>query len=69
MPFRDLVRDPSRLAKEVLAEIPKQLTDYFLAHNIRPNPKSMQGKQEIQIRNKMRNQMAQMMRQSNMFLD
>ena len=30
VPFRDLQSDPVRLAKSVLAEVPKQMTDYFI---------------------------------------
>lgn len=29
VPYRDLKNDPYRLAKEVLYEVPKQMTDYF----------------------------------------
>ena len=31
VPFRELKNDPYRLAKEVLAEVPKQMTDYFMS--------------------------------------
>ena len=30
VPFSQLKNDPVRLAKEVLAEVPKQMTDYFI---------------------------------------
>lgn len=39
VPFRDCKNDPSKLAKQVLAEIPTQLTQYFMSKNIRPNSK------------------------------
>jgi len=39
VPFRDLKGDPSRLAKEVLAEVPAQMVSYFNNMRIRPNPK------------------------------
>lgn len=32
--YRDLQNDPTRLAKEVLAEVPKQMTDYFIQKGI-----------------------------------
>eukprot|EP00283_Hemiselmis_rufescens_P009182 CAMPEP_0173421716 /NCGR_PEP_ID=MMETSP1357-20121228/2720_1 /TAXON_ID=77926 /ORGANISM="Hemiselmis rufescens, Strain PCC563" /LENGTH=570 /DNA_ID=CAMNT_0014384659 /DNA_START=97 /DNA_END=1806 /DNA_ORIENTATION=- len=38
--FRDLKNDGPRLAKEVLAEIPGQLTGYMRAHNIKPMPRA-----------------------------
>ena len=53
------------LAKEVLAEMPKQMTDYFVQKGIKPNPKKIQDRQGIMIRNQMRNQMANMMKVSN----
>ena len=62
VPFRDLQADPVRLAKAVLAEVPKQMTDYFVGKRITPNPKKMADREQIQIRNKMRNQMALMMK-------
>ena len=49
VPFRELKRDPVRLAKQVLAEVPKQLTDYFQARGIQPNPKKMDEKQGLRI--------------------
>ena len=39
VPYHKFKRDPQRLAKEVLAEIPKQLTEYFMTHAIKPSPK------------------------------
>ena len=62
VPFRELKRDPVRLAKQVLAEVPKQLTDYFQARGIQPNPKKMDEKQGLRIQGLMQNQMAQMMK-------
>ena len=38
VPFRDLKNDPVRLAREVLAEVPRQMTDYFQSMGMRPNP-------------------------------
>ena len=61
VPFRELKNDPVRLAKEVLAEIPKQLTDYFAARNIQPNPKKLDDKQDLRIQGLMKNQLQQMM--------
>ena len=61
VPFSALKRDPILLAKEVMAEIPRQLTDFFQNKNIVPNPKAFQDRQGLLIRNKMRNQMAMMM--------
>uniref|UniRef100_A0A7S0VQP8 C2 domain-containing protein n=1 Tax=Hemiselmis tepida TaxID=464990 RepID=A0A7S0VQP8_9CRYP len=37
--FRDLKNDGARLAKEVLAEIPEQLTSYMRSHNLKPMPR------------------------------
>ncbi|ELR17203.1 copine VIII, putative [Acanthamoeba castellanii str. Neff] len=40
VPFRDYKRKHySELARVTLAELPKQLTDYYKAHNIAPNPR------------------------------
>ena len=44
VPFRDLQSDPIRLAREVLAEVPKQMTDYFIQKRIKPNPMKMQDR-------------------------
>lgn len=44
VPYRELKNDPYRLAKEVLNEVPRQLTSYFQARNIRPNPKKVQDR-------------------------
>jgi len=38
VPFRDVKNDPHRLAKEVLAEVPRQLVSYFASVGIKPNP-------------------------------
>ena len=65
VPFSALKRDPILLAKEVMAEIPRQLTDFFQNKNIVPNPKAFQDRQGLLIRNKMRNQMAMMMGKQN----
>ena len=69
MPFRDFYADPTNLAREVLAEIPKQMADYFISKRIMPNPKKMQDRQAILVRNKMRNQMARMMKKPDNFFD
>ena len=61
VPFRDLKNDPTRLAREVLAEVPKQLTDYFIQKRIKPNPPKMVDRQGLLIRNKMNNQIAALM--------
>ena len=65
VPFRNLQGNPIALAREVLAEMPKQMTDYFVSKGIKPNPKKMQDRQGIMIRNQMRNQMATMMKVAN----
>jgi len=57
VPFRDLKNDPNALARAVLAEIPKQLTDYFLARGLRPNPKRVEDKQAQLIQGMMKNQL------------
>jgi len=49
------------LAKEVLAEVPRQMVDYFVSKNIKPNPRSLVDREQIRIRNEMRNKMAAMM--------
>jgi len=61
VPFREFARDPARLAKEILAEVPRQMTDYFIHRGIMPNPKTMKDRAAIVLRNKMKNQMAKMM--------
>ena len=38
VPFREVQNDPYRLAKEVLAEVPRQLVSYFASVGIKPNP-------------------------------
>jgi hypothetical protein len=45
VPFRNLNGNPMALAKEVLAEMPRQMTDYFVQKNIKPNPKKMEDRQ------------------------
>ena len=39
VPYRDVKNDPYRLAKEVLAEVPHQMTSYFQSRGMMPNPK------------------------------
>jgi len=39
VPFRECENDIDKLRREVLDEIPRQLTDYFERNNIRPKPK------------------------------
>ena len=55
------------MAKEVLAEMPKQMTDYFSSKGIKPNSRKMEDRQGIMIRNQMKNQMAQMMKIANSY--
>ena len=45
VPFRDVKGDSIRLAKEVLAEVPNQLTGYYQSKGIRPNPRTMETEQ------------------------
>jgi len=49
VPYRDLRNDPYRLAKEVLAEVPRQMTSYFQARGMRPNPKKFADRQALYI--------------------
>ena len=37
VPYRDIGNDPTRLAKEVLDEIPREIVNYFTLHGIYPN--------------------------------
>jgi hypothetical protein len=61
VPFNQVYKDPSLLARKVLEEVPKQVTDYFQSRNILPNPKNVQDKTELTVKSKMRNQMKTMM--------
>ena len=47
VPFRDLQNDPYRLAKAVLAEVPRQMTSYFQARGMQPNPKRFADRQAL----------------------
>lgn len=38
VPFRDCANSPSMLTKEVLAEIPREIVNFFQKHGIAPNP-------------------------------
>ena len=67
VPFRKFAKDPVRLAKEVLAEIPGQLTSYFASKRIKPLPKKMGDRAALVIRNQMKHKMAQMMGVNNTF--
>jgi hypothetical protein len=49
VPFNEVRNDPYLLAKKVLEEVPKQLTDYFQALGIKPNAKRFEDKQAIVI--------------------
>ena len=64
VPFRDLKNDPERLAKEVLAEVPRQLLYHFSKRRIKPNPKKYADRQALKIKQKMATQVATMMRTS-----
>lgn len=46
VPYRDF-KDGVQLTQEVLAEVPRQLTDYFKSKNIRPNPRRHLNQQEL----------------------
>ena len=67
VPYRDLRNDPYRLAKEVLAEVPRQMTSYFQARGMRPNPKKFQDRQALFIQQQMQNKMKQMMKRPDSF--
>jgi len=47
--------------------MPKQMTDYFSGKGIKPNPRKMEDRQGIMIRNQMKNQMANMMKVANSY--
>lgn len=47
VPFRKYQNNPTALAKEVLAELPKQLTSYMEGKNLIPAPPQMMTNQEI----------------------
>ena len=47
VPFRDLKNDPVRLAREVLMEVPKQMTSYFQSKGIKPNPHKYADQQDL----------------------
>ena len=55
------------LAKEVLAEVPGQLTSYFAHKKIKPLPKKMGDRAALVIRNQMKHKMASMMGVSNTY--
>jgi hypothetical protein len=61
VPFRSCAKDPVKLAREVLAEVPKQLTSYFGKKKIKPMPKKFDDRAALIIRNKMQNKVASMM--------
>ena len=67
VPFKQFKNDPLLLAREVLAEVPRQLTDYFDACKIVPNPKKVADKQDLIIQGRMKNQLAQMMKVQDSF--
>jgi len=46
VPYRDF-KDATGLTQEVLAEVPRQLTDYFIAKNIKPNARKHQNEEEL----------------------
>ena len=67
MPFRDLKNDPVRLAKEVLAEVPRQLVGFYQKYGIQPNAKKMQDKADIVVKGKMKNALQKQMKVSDDF--
>ncbi len=42
-------------------EVPRQMTDYFIQKNIKPNAKMMKDQDEIRVRNAERNKIVQIM--------
>ncbi|CAG9321491.1 unnamed protein product [Blepharisma stoltei] len=50
VPFRDVGNSPSALAREVLAEIPREIVNFFSKRNITPNP-SQRDKLEAKDQN------------------
>lgn len=67
VPYRDLRNDPYRLAKEVLAEVPRQMTSYFQARGMRPNPKKFADRQALFIQQQMQQKMKAMMHRPDSF--
>ena len=47
VPFRNFMNDGVELAKEVLAELPKQVVEYHALCKIEPRPQCGQGKESI----------------------
>ena len=47
VPFRELKNDPAKLAREVLAEVPTQFTDYFHQKHILPNSKKYDDREDL----------------------
>lgn len=45
VPFNDCKKDEFTLAKQVLGELPKQITEYFLKQGITPNSSSLAQRQ------------------------
>ena len=50
--FKDVISNPSRLTQEVLKEVPRQMTNYFIQKNIKPNPKQMQDRSALVAKGK-----------------
>jgi len=46
VPYRDF-KNGVKLTEKVLEEVPKQLTDYFKAKNIKPNPRVHENEEEL----------------------
>lgn len=46
VPFKDY-EDGPHLTQKVLAEVPRQLTDYFISKGIKPNPRKHLDEQEL----------------------
>jgi len=46
VPYKDF-KDGARLTQKVLEEVPRQLTDYFKAKNIKPNPRKHLNEEQL----------------------
>jgi hypothetical protein len=46
VPFKEFKNDPVELAKEILKEVPDQMTSYFQSNGIKPNSNKYADRQE-----------------------
>jgi hypothetical protein len=70
VPFREVQYNPDLLAKQLLAELPNQVVQYFMAMGVQPRPPNQQNIEQMYSQNPQQNaqnQVASMFNEAKFF--